>query len=279
MKKMIARICTLAMLLFAASMTVSSAENLKDIEITDQFPIDRCVMNPGLGTSCIGADCNAYLPLIPGRVWTLDNTGCDDCEELEEVQVSILEDPLGLRSIDVGGEMVWVRVLEELESEDGEVTEISWNLVNMCPNTQDVFYWGEDVCIPEDDEDAMEEPAFEGHAACPEGFLYAPDAWRAGIDDAEPGVLMQGGSFLLNAAYFQEQAEEADALDWALNAELGLSWGDFEDCVLVLDRNLAEDPKSKEDGDEKVYCPEIGLVQDEDLMLTSCSDASGDCAQ
>lgn len=142
MKRMITRSCALVALLFAFAMTASQAENLKEIEITDQFPIDRCVMNPGLGTSCIGADCNAYLPLIPGRVWTLDNTGCDDCEELEEVQVSILEDPLGLRSIDVGGEMVWVRVLEELESEDGEVTEISWNLVNMCPNTQDVFYWG-----------------------------------------------------------------------------------------------------------------------------------------
>lgn len=273
MKRIITGSCALVALLFAFAMSASQADNLKDIEITDQFPIDRC--SPALVTSCLGTDCNAYLPLIVGRVWTLDNAECDDCEELEEVQVSIL----GERMIMVDEEPVYVRVLEELESEDGEVTEISWNLVNMCPNTQDVFYWGEDVCIPEDDEDAMEGPAFEGHAPCPEGFLYAPDAWRAGIDDAEPGVLMQGGSFLLNAAYFQEQAEEADALDWALNAELGLDWGDFEDCVLVLDRNLAEDPKSKEEGDEKVYCPEIGLVQDEDLMLTSCSDAGGDCAQ
>ena len=275
MKKLLCRSCTMAAVLLAATFTVSQARNLKDIEITDSFPIERCAANPGLTTSCLGADCNAYLPLIVGRVWELDNSGCDDCEDEEAVTVSIL----GERVIEVEGEMIAVRVLEEREYEDGETSEISLNLVNMCPTTQDVYYWGEDVCIPEDDEDATDEPPFPGHAECEEGFGYAPDAWRAGIDDAEPGLLMQGGSFLLNATYFQEIAEEADALDWAMNAGQGLDWGDYEDCVLVLDRNLAEDPKSKEDGDEKIYCPEIGIVQDEELELLSCTDLGGDCAQ
>jgi hypothetical protein len=54
--------------------------------------------------------------------------------------------------------------------------------------------------------------------------------------------------------------------------------GEFEDCVLVLDRNLLEDPKGKE-ADEKVYCPDIGIVQDEDMELTSCKDGATDCAQ
>ncbi len=47
----------------------------------------------------------------------------------------------------------------------------------------------------------------------------------------------------------------------------------------VLDRNLLEDPKGKE-ADEKVYCPDIGIVQDEDMELTSCTDGGDvDCAQ
>jgi hypothetical protein len=54
--------------------------------------------------------------------------------------------------------------------------------------------------------------------------------------------------------------------------------GTFEDCVLVLDRNLLEDPKSKE-ADEKIYCPGIGIVQDEELELMSCTDSGGDCSQ
>ena len=91
-------------------------------------------------------------------------------------------------------------------------------------------------------------------------------------------MLMQGGTFLLNATYFQEMAEDYGALDWAQNAETGLSEAGFEDCVLVLDRNLLEDPKSKAEGDEKVYCPGIGIVRDEDLELDSCTDAGGDCA-
>ena len=66
------------------------------------------------------------------------------------------------------------------------------------------------------------------------------------------------------------------AKDWAENAEIGLSIdnpanGTFEGCVLVLDRNALEDPKGKE-ADEKIYCPSIGMVRDEEMELTSCLD-------
>jgi hypothetical protein len=101
-------------------------------------------------------------------------------------------------------------------------------------------------------------------------MLYGTGAWRAGLGDDEPGLLFPGGTFLLNAAYFQELASVA--LDWAMNAEAGLSEAGFEDCVMALDRNLLEDPKSKEDGDEKIYCPDIGIVMDEDLEFVSCTD-------
>ncbi len=54
--------------------------------------------------------------------------------------------------------------------------------------------------------------------------------------------------------------------------------GEFEHCVLVLDRNAIEDPMGRE-ADEKVYCPDIGIVRDEDLELVSCSDPMGPCSQ
>jgi hypothetical protein len=181
------------------------------------------------------------------------------------------------------------RVMEEREWVEGEITEVSRNFLNQCPNTQDVYYWGEDVCIEADSEDAVEEPEYD-HINCEEfedGEIDAGDltwgagAWRAGIDGAEPGILFPGGAFLLGARYFQEVAENAQ--DWATNEEMGLTadnpaGGEFEDCVLVLDRNLLEDPKGKE-ADEKVYCPDIGIVQDEDMELTSCKDGATDCAQ
>lgn len=275
MRKIIARCYALAGLLFAATMAVSQAGNLKNIEITDEFPWERCADSVGLVNSCLGADCNPYLPLIVGRVQELDNSGCDDCEEFEAVTVSMLAD-----TQTVNGQMT--RVMEEREwvEEFGEdPAEVSRNFVIMCPNTQDVFYFGEDVCLHEDDEDALEAPLYPGHYNCEAiDMLYGTGAWRAGLGDDEPGLLFPGGTFLLNAAYFQELASVA--LDWAMNAEAGLSAAGFEDCVMALDRNLLEDPKSKEDGDEKIYCPDIGIVMDEDLELVSCTDIGDvDCVQ
>jgi len=259
-----------------ASTAVAGAKNLKDVEITDQFPLQRCIDTVGLVTSCVGADCNQYLPLIVGRAWELDNSGCDDCDEAEAVTVTILND-----TEMVGGQLT--RVLEELESEEGEISERSFNFVNQCPNTQDVYYWGEDVCVSSDSDSALDEPPFADHVDCEAiGMAFGGGAWRAGLDGARPGILFPGGAFLLGARYFQELAD--NARDWATNAESGLTVddpanGDFEDCVLVLDRNLLEDPKSKEAGDEKIYCPGIGIVRDEELELASCTDAAGACVQ
>ncbi len=259
-----------------ASTAVAVADNLKDVEITDQFPLQRCIDSVGLVTSCVDADCNQYLPLIVGRAWELDNSGCDDCDEVEAVTVTILND-----TEMVGGQLT--RVMEELESEEGEISERSFNFVNQCPNTQDVYYWGEDVCVTSDSDSALDEPPYADHVDCEAiGMAYGGGAWRAGLDDARPGILFPGGAFLLGARYFQELA--GNALDWATNAENGLTVDDpangvFEDCVLVLDRNLLEDPKSKGAGDEKVYCPGIGIVRDEELELASCTDAAGACVQ
>ncbi|MCH9004352.1 MAG: hypothetical protein IH838_03580 [Proteobacteria bacterium] len=255
--------------------TVTQAHNLKDVEITDEFPLQRCIDTVGLVTSCTGADCNQYLPLIVDRVWELDNEGCDDCEESEAVTVSILPDTQM-----VDGQLT--RVMEERESVEGELTEVSRNFLNQCPNTQDVYYWGEEVCI-EAGSDAAEDPPFEYETPCEEGLEAGGGAWKAGEDGARPGILFHGGAFVVGARYFQEVADNAQ--DWATNTEMGLTIddlanGEFDDCVLVVDRNLLEDPKSKrKEGDEKVYCPDIGIVRDEELELTRCTDTMGNCAQ
>jgi hypothetical protein len=277
MKTIFARTGALAGILLVAIMGASQAANLKDIEITDEFPWERCADSVGLVNSCFGAYCNPYLPLIVGRVQELDNSECDDCEEFEAVAVSMLADTQL-----VNGQTT--RIMEEREwvgefGEEPELAEVSRNFVIMCPNTQDVFYFGEDVCLNAEDEDALEEPLYAGHYDCTAiGMLYGTGAWRAGLGDDEPGLLFPGGTFLLNATYFQELA--GIALDWAMNAETGLSEADFDDCVMVLDRNLLEDPKSKEDGDEKIYCPDIGIVKDEELEFVSCTDIGDvDCEQ
>jgi hypothetical protein len=169
---------------------------------------------------------------------------------------------------------------EWVDEGEGEIlAEVSRNFVNQCSNTQDVYYWGEDVCVNEDSDDALAEEPYVGHIDCStidESLTWGPGAWRAGIEGANPGILFPGGAFLIGARYYQEDADNAK--DWAENAEMGLSIDnpdpaddEFEGCVGVLDRNLLEDPKSKE-ADEKIYCPDIGIVKDEEMELESCTD-------
>lgn len=261
-----------------AAAAMVQADNLKDVEITDEFPLDRCIESASLVTSCVGGDCNAYLPLIEGRVWVLDNANCDDCDEDEQVTISILGTQM------VAGHAT--RVMEEREMVDGELAEVSRNFLSQCSNTQDVYYWGEEVCVAEDSDGAIEEPPFEYETPCEEGLTFGAGAWKAGVGEEgaedEPGILFPGGAFQLGARYFQERS--VVARDWAEHAERGLTAddpanGEFENCVKVLDRNLIEDPKSKEAGDEKVYCPGIGIVQDEELELTSCTTFAVNCEQ
>jgi hypothetical protein len=143
------------------------------------------------------------------------------------------------------------RVVEEVETADGEPVETSRNFFAICDKTNDVFYFGEEVDI------------FE-----PDGTVSHEGAWRAGEPDedglAEPGIIMPG-TFLLGSRYYQEIADGI-ALDRAEHVEMGLEIttgaGEFSECVRVVETTPLEPGKS-----EKIYCPEVGLVVDSVVEL------------
>ncbi len=226
-----------------AAVNSALAKNLQKIEFTEEFPqLADCVL---VNSTAAGAS-NRYFPLEIGRVWELSNEAClmeGGCDELEEVTVSVLDE-----TEMVDG--VLTRVVEERERVDGMLDEVSRNFFVECLGTGDVYYFGEDV------EDGEGNPL--------------PDGWRAGVEDARPGIIFPGGEFLVGARYFQEMAPGV-ALDRAEHVEAGLEVsveaGDFSDCVLVLDTNALSDPKGLEPGDEKVYCLDVGIVRDEELEL------------
>jgi len=234
---------------FVAMATVdpAAAHNKKKLKYTDSFPIGAC---SSLVTSTADGAHNEYFPLEINRVWELSNQACFDagkCDELEEVTITILD-----QTEMVDG--VQTRVLEERERVDGNLEEVSRNFFVECLDTGDVYYFGEDV------EDGNGTPL--------------PDGWRAGMNGAFPGLIFPGGAFLLGARYYQEVAPGV-ALDrgedGAMDLDVSVPAGSFSDCVLVLDTNEIEDPKGKRP-DEKVYCPGIGIVMDEELVLTSFVD-------
>lgn len=210
-------------------------------EFTTSFRIESCTW------SAWGRQ-NPYFNLRPGYQLVLEG---EDEGALVRAEITVLQQfevihfvsPLGMPTT------VLARVVEEREFEDGEIVEVSRNWFARCIETSDIFYFGEEVDIYEDGE-----------------LVRHEGAWRAGVDGAQPGIIMPG-SFLLGSRYYQEQAP-GQAEDRAENVGMGMRVtvpaGTFRGCVAVEETNPLSPGGG---GDEKVYCPGVGLVIDEDLEL------------
>jgi hypothetical protein len=203
---------------------------------------------------------NPFFPLRPGHQAVLETEDGD-----ERVVITVLEDT---EVINLNGRKIQTRVVEERESEDGKVSEISRNFFAVCLKTNDVFYFGEEVFVCDIDETG----GFDANGRkCADGSdPENPGQWRAGVHGAIPGIIMPGG-FLLGSKYFQEVAVKDEALDRGENVGMGLKFQEngfhFKGCVKVVDTNSAEGGAACYAGDVKVYCPKVGLVQDEELKL------------
>jgi hypothetical protein len=208
---------------------------------TRQFPVAACDFKSTGG--------NAYFKLKPKRQLYLSNVRCvgeGDCEELEELWITMLPETR-LITFNYGGNShtVRTRVMEEYETVDGEVEEISRNYVADCAPMHDVYYFGEDV------EDGDGNPL--------------PDAWLSGVDGARPGILMPDRAFLLGSRYYQEIAPNAKdrGEHTSMSFEVEVPAGVFRGCVEVTETTPLEPGQES----IKMYCPNVGLVRDDDLEL------------
>jgi hypothetical protein len=205
---------------------------------------------PGFTTDFRLEDCtwdhqgrNPYFSLNPGDTLTLAGK---DKKEMVVVEISVLNETLDVTfETPKGNELtVTTRIVREREWIDGELVEESINYFARCVQTNDIFYFGEDV-----------QPVAIG------------GSWLAG-DGAFPGLIMPG-TFLLGSRYFQEIAPDV-ALDRAEHVATGLTITvptvppqTFEDCVEVLETTPLE-PGAKS---TKRYCPGVGLVFDDGVEL------------
>jgi hypothetical protein len=204
---------------------------------TDTFPLGECTFQTVGG--------NPYFILEPERELHYNNAECvaeGECDEFEELVITVLSETHDVTfEIDGVPTTVATRVVEEHETVEGEVVEVSRNFFAVCAETRDVYYFGEEV-------------------------VGAGGEWEAGMNGARPGLIMPGGAFLLGARYFQEIAPGV-ALDRAehvaMNLSLELPAGDFEGCVEVEETSPLEKGTST-----KMYCPGTGLVFDDGLELT-----------
>ena len=234
-------------LMASASFALVTGDALADDVFTSRFPLRSCSF-----TSVGGSP---YFPIVPGRQTYFSNSACvarGACEDLTELWITMERDlkriPLSLGR---GSRPIIARVMEERETENGELAEISRNFVADCRPSHDVYYFGEEVDIYED------------------GEIVAHDgAWLAGRHGALPGILMPEDGFIVGSRYFQEVAPGV-ALDRAEHTKVDFAVqvpaGKFDHCVEVTETT----PLEPDNESIKVYCRGIGLVKDDDLELTA----------
>jgi hypothetical protein len=190
---------------------------------------------------------NRYFILEPGFQLVL--MGPEDGAQVE-LRITVLPDRQSVTLPGIG--VIVTRVIEEREWADGMLSEVSRNLFAICEQTGSVFYFGEEVDIYED-----------GQVVGHEG------AWQAGVNGAEPGIVMPG-EFLVGSRYFQEMAPGV-AMDRAENIKMGLTIdvpaGHYTDAVKVRETSPLESSKGT-----KIYAPGIGLVVDGMIQLVEVID-------
>lgn len=176
---------------------------------------------------------NAYITMQPGRVLTL-------MKGIDTLTVTILPDTLDIDGVTVG-------ILEERETKNGHLVEVSRNFFATDKNTGDVYYFGEDV-------DNYRNGKIIDHES----------AWRAGVRGARFGLMIPAKP-TVGQKFFQEIAPkvamdrvEIVSIDETVNTPAGA----FEHCV-----HLRETTPLERDVSHKYYAPGVGIIKDDEFEL------------
>lgn len=143
---------------------------------------------------------------------------------------------------------VETRVVEERETKGGKLHEVSRNYLAISRQTNDVFYFGEDVNIYKD-----------GKVASHEG------TWLSGIKGARFGMMIPGNP-TLNAKCYQEVAP-GTAMDRveivSMSEAVQTPVGEFKNCLKLKETSPLEPAAVG----YKYYSAGICMVQDGTLKL------------
>jgi hypothetical protein len=142
---------------------------------------------------------------------------------------------------------VKTRVIEERETEEGQLIEVSKNYFALDKTTTDVYYFGEDV-------DEYKNGKITGHGG----------SWLSGINGARFGLMMPGNP-KVGDRYYQEQAPKV-AMDRAeiisVTEAAKTPAGGFNKVL-----HTRESTPLESGNEDKWYAPGIGLIKDADFIL------------
>jgi hypothetical protein len=179
---------------------------------------------------------NPFFPLLPGTRWVLRGSG-DAAGEIDEIEVlSETRTVMG----------VVCTVVRDVVSEDGEPVEVTddWYAQDADGN---VWYFGEETAEYRDGEP-----------------ISTTGSWEAGVDGAQPGIIMPAQP-VIGLAYRQEfyagEAEDmAEVVE--IGADVSVPAGSYGGALVTEDWTPLE-PDVRE---RKVYAPGIGLVMERQTL-------------
>jgi hypothetical protein len=185
---------------------------------------------------------NPYFTLVPGSYSFLEGGR-------ETLKLTVLNETKLVAGVET-------RVIEEYETRDGKLAEISRNYYAIHKTTNDVYYFGEDVAVYKN-----------GKVKNKEG------SWEAGRKGAKAGLMMPGEP-RLGYKHYQEQAP-GTAMDRAeivsTTETIKTPAGTFENCLKVAESSpMAFGPR-----EYKYYAPGIGMIKYEKQMLSDYGNAAG----
>jgi hypothetical protein len=191
----------------------------------DRFDVNKADLRP--------TGNNDYIAMQPGRVLTLKHG-------LDTLTVTILS---GTQEVDG----VTAGILEERETKNGRLVEVSRNFMATHKATGDVYYFGEDV-------DNYKDGKVVSHES----------AWRAGVGGARFGLMMPAAP-AKGQAFYQEIAPKV-AMDRvevvSADETVTTPAGTFERCV-----HLRETTPLERGVSHKYYAPGIGMIKDDEFEL------------
>lgn len=177
---------------------------------------------------------NPYFILEPGYQLILEGGN-------ERLVISVLNETKMVDGVET-------RIVEERETKNDKLVEVSRNFFAISKRTNSVYYFGEEV-------DDYKDGKIAGH----------PGAWLSGEKGARFGLMMPGLP-LLKARFYNEVAPKK-AMDRAEIVGVSVTFktpaGEFKNC-LAIEETTPLEPGNKE---HKHYAPGIGLVQDGSLKL------------
>ena len=192
---------------------------------TDSFMTETCTFSP--------TGSNPYFILQPGYQLVFDGK---DKKDIIHLIITVLDETKDFADIKT-------RVVEERETKNGKLAEISRNYFAICERTNSVFYFGEDADF------------YDGNG----NIVNHDGSWQHGVNGARFGLQMPG-IILLGARSYQEIAPGV-ALDRAeilsMTQIIQTPAGKFENALQIEETTLLK----KRDIAEKFYASGIGLIK------------------